>query len=440
MIGLVSAMIARMTDHYFLCIDLDFALGTDVDGADAKQETIRSLGFAVAGLIALLTAVVGYKRVRAQEGIAAAQQRTADAQLETATAQQRTAAAQDAGNVQTIFNEAIINLGHSSPSVRLGGVYSLYELAGKEPELAKNIHEILCAHVRETTQDEAYRKKHAARSPSTEVQSLLNLLAKPKEGHPFGQHERYPIDLSRAYLAGANLFEAKLQGAVLVSAQLQGAMLWGARLLGARLFGAQLQGVSMLKAKLQGAVLIRTQLQGAQMQGVQLQGAMLWQARLQGANLSDARLQAADLSGAQLQRADLYRAQLQGAYATDQSGLHNIHSRIRARTGKKTELKTAVFAGSLTAEDMEAIATALEVAASFEDDAEIKADIEARNNNLIATLRHNHLDRPASYELPKRSGAIISTKTKPFTQVMADEIIAEYDKAMKPPASEPPTE
>ncbi|MDF5726603.1 MAG: pentapeptide repeat-containing protein, partial [Rhizonema sp. PD38] len=98
------------------------------------------------------------------------------------------------------------------------------------------------------------------------------------------------IQLSKAYLNGANL-----QGADLSSANLQGANLQSANLQGAHLDSANLQGAHLDSANLQGAYLGIANLKGAHLYNTNLKGADLDSANLQGADLSSANLQGANL-------------------------------------------------------------------------------------------------------------------------------------------------
>ena len=283
-------------------------------------------------------------------------------------------------NNKDTFQGAVEHLGSDSESVRLGGIYALYGLADK-PRYKKDVHEILCAHIRSKTKKGDYQKEHKNK-PSTEIQALLGLLSGKSKSQVFDtKDEPLKVNLHGAYLRGADLQDTQLQGATLDNAQLQGidlrkaqlqsanlrntqlqhadlqeAQLQGvklqntqlqhadlrraqlqranfqntqlqhadlreAQLQSANLRNAQLQGADLQVAQLQGAYLRNAQLQGADLAGAQLQGADLWDAQLQGTNLILAQLQGADLQGAQLQGAYLRNAQLQGTYSTDTSYL-----------------------------------------------------------------------------------------------------------------------
>ena len=67
------------------------------------------------------------------------------------------------------------HLGHRSFAVRMGGAYRLFHLAKDTKDLRQTVLDVLCAHIRQTTSDQAYRDEYTSR-PSVEIQSLLTLL------------------------------------------------------------------------------------------------------------------------------------------------------------------------------------------------------------------------------------------------------------------------
>ena len=395
-----------------------------------KWETIKTLGQTLFALVLTFGIYAAYKRAIASDKIAQAQHDD---------------------NEQKIFNEATTKLGDKSASVRLGGIYGLYNLARlKKKEHLKNITEILCAHLRETTQRKKYKEKHKIK-PSNEIQSLLRLLSKLNDlnerdeqsvllrldlsaSYLVGAHLSGTClghaDLSEANMQGASLREAQLQGAslggtqlqraALTEAQLQGAVLDGAQLQGADLWGAQLQGTSLGETQLQGAVLTEARLQGAVLGGAQLQGAVLTEAQLQGAILAETQLQGAALGGAQLQGVELNKINLHGAYSLHPVGRSlSLTERIRARQGKETELTIVIFSGGLKEED--ALSIRKKLAECQRNGWMTKKDVDKINKLLVA-----HQDKPAVTQLPKGSGAI----TGVFTKEEADTIITEYEAAM----------
>ena len=156
---------------------------------DSKYQTLRLLAL----LISRSGGIVGIsnRRAKAMEDQAKAQTKSAEAQAKSVKeqaksvkeqaksvkAQAKSVDAQVKDNENKTFHEAIKHLGDSSASVRLGGIYALYDLALFNPKKRlKNIIAILSSHVRETTQEKKYQEKYK-KKPSNEISSLLKLLS-----------------------------------------------------------------------------------------------------------------------------------------------------------------------------------------------------------------------------------------------------------------------
>ncbi len=316
---LLVILVLRIFDVWGDFWDCRFGSTYIADGPSIKAQTLRMLGFGLFGLVGVCGLIVAHMRVQAHFQ----------------------------SNREVIFNKAITHLGNGqSVSARLGGIYGLYSLLSLEPDRLQNIADILCAHLRETTQQKEYRETYED-TPSNEVQSLLNVLGRinKKFGRP--DPEIPLLDLSNAYLFGADLTKidlhgaklhwtnfgnammsaanlqhadlqhAQLQKANLSNARLQEANLSNARLQEANLSNARLQEANLSNARLQGTDLSKAQLQKAHLWGAELQGAELWGAELQGTNLRGAKLQGAELWDARLQGANLHNTQLQGANLQD---------------------------------------------------------------------------------------------------------------------------
>ena len=397
-------------------------------GESKKIEILKFLGVGMGGVLLMLQVWMSHKRAKAMETAAIAQVKATEQQA-------RSNENAENGQRQERLKNAIEHLGHQSDSVRLGSAYELVHLAEDIEHFRQTVLDILCAHIRRTTGEPAYRENHRGK-PSEEVQSLLTLLFVQK-GKVFKDHkatltescligaELFGARLQEAHLVctqlqGANLGTASLQGANLARAQLQEAQLWGAQLQGANLWSARLQVVNFLGAQLQGADLSETQLQGAALVGTSLQGANLARAQLQGANLSRASLQGADFIGAQLQGADLSEAQLQGANLLEASlegadanadpGLPDItfEERIRSRIDQNSNLIKAMFGGGLSEEDVNSLVEGFD---------NLKA------NRLRAKLEP-HIGLPPSFELPEGSGAVTGMYTGEDAEIWIAELRA----------------
>ena len=184
-----------------------------------KNDILRFIGIAMGGIIILLQALASYRRAKAMEDAAKAQAVAAKAQAEGAKAQAEGAKAQaegakaqaeanqntERGQQQERLKNAIEHLGHKSDSVRLGGAYELFHLAQDNRELNQTVLDILCAHIRQTTNEKKYQN-HYSLEPSEEIQGLLTLLFAREHEVFSGCH----INLQASWLKGAELSRARL--------------------------------------------------------------------------------------------------------------------------------------------------------------------------------------------------------------------------------------
>ena len=382
-------------------------LGISEKGATEKSEALKFLGIGMGGILLALQALASHTRAKAMEEAANAQAKATEQQ---AMANQNA----ERGQRQERLKNAIEHLGHQSDSVRLGGAYELFHLAQDTEDLRQTVLDILCAHVRRTTRENEYRKKHKSK-PSEEVQSLLILLFVQKHEVFKGLH----INLRGSWLNGADLNRARLENAVLNNTYLQGAELLWARMQGADISDAHLQRARLEEAYLQGACLMMARMQGACLRLSHLQKARLWETHLQGAYLLGAKLQGAFLWETHLQGAYLTGASFQGAHL-EKIRLQGVISKkelqppfamqIRSRVGQDSDLREIIFAGGLSQEELESLVGGL-------------SDEEAKGlrEKLIP-----HVGKRASHRLPKNSGAI----TGAYSAEEAEKWIAEYEEDM----------
>ena len=167
-----------------------------------------------------------------------------------ATAAEKTAELTERGNIAERFKNAIEHLGHKSASIRLGGIYALHHIAQEVEKYRERVFEILCAYIRETTTQEAYKPrivKFSRKEPTIEIQSILNLLFMKTPGCEI--YKGLKTNLENVNLAGSRLIEANLQIADLQEANLQGAYLDGTDLQGANLYGTDFRDVNLAGAE-----------------------------------------------------------------------------------------------------------------------------------------------------------------------------------------------
>ena len=212
----------------------------------------------------------------------------AKAAEDTATAMQKTADLTEKGNIAERFKNAIEHLGHTSPSIRLGGIYALHHIAIDEDDYCKRVFQILCAHIRETTTQEGYKQQERfipgidvnVIHPSIEIESILDLLfTRTPECEIYKGCSAY---LEHANLVGATLVRANLQNAFLFSSNLEDAYLSNANLQGAFLDFSNLQGARLGNTNLQGCNLQRANLSNAKNLTIEqlLKAKSLYQAKL----------------------------------------------------------------------------------------------------------------------------------------------------------------
>jgi uncharacterized protein YjbI with pentapeptide repeats len=256
------------------------------------------------------------------------------------------------GHLTDRYAKAIEQLGDDKLDVRLGGIYSLEQIAHDSPRDRDQatIVEVLSAFVRVHSdplyQYEATLPKDAPSEPAAEqrrkaveyvaeldrppvdVQAAVTVLGRlplragtqptaDLSGAWLSKVDLTRANLTMADLSGADLTRARLSGANLTKADLSGANLTEARLASANLTEARLTATTLTKAFLRGANLTgadvrRADLTGADVRGANLPRAGLLEANLTGADLGGTNLTMADLSGA-----DLTRARLSGTNLTE---------------------------------------------------------------------------------------------------------------------------
>ena len=163
------------------------------------------------------------------------------------------------GNIAERFKNAIEHLGHTSTSIRMGGIYALHHIAQDVEDYRKRVFQILCAHIRETTTQKEYKPQKTlipetdvdAIYPSIEIQSILDLLFILTPECEI--YKKFRTNLEHANLIGAILINSDLQNAILLSINLEGAILRNANLQGASLYFSNLQKAWLHNTNLQGA-------------------------------------------------------------------------------------------------------------------------------------------------------------------------------------------
>ena len=258
-------------------------LRTGSGDLESGSTTVRNLGLVVGGGIAIGIAVWrGY--------VADRQARASQQQAETS---QRVL-------LNERYQKGLDLLGSEKLPARLGGIYTLQDLAEDEPEQYHlKVKRQLCAFVRHPTRGEDDKAKPAAvgqsliKTARADVQDALSAIGSHRHYVEYVVEKKasFRINLADADLTGANLL-----GAFLGNSDLNRANLTGANLVVADLTEAYLLSVNLSSANLTSAKLNHT--------------------KLVGANLADAILSEADLTGT-----DVSYANLTGAVLSKTKGL-----------------------------------------------------------------------------------------------------------------------
>ena len=201
-----------------------------------KPELAQFIGYLLGGSLLFWQITISSQRATAAE--------------KTAEAMQKTAQSTEKGNIAERFKNAIEHLGHESASIRLGGIYALHHIAQDVKEYRERVFEILCAHIRETTTQEAYKPKIVGlgwEEPAIEIQSILNILfVKTPEREIYNG---FVANLEMANLRGIRLIRAKLDKANLLFADLREAILDGTNIQDASLYQTDLRSTHLRRVE-----------------------------------------------------------------------------------------------------------------------------------------------------------------------------------------------
>ena len=281
------------------------------DGKASNGDTLRNVGFIVAGVVALAFAL--WRALVAQS-----QAKAAHGQTETAQ--------------QSLLNERYQRgaemLGSPVLSVRLGGIFALQRLAEEHPEQYHvQVMRLFCAFVRNPPRMGG--EPTVSGKLRADVQAAITAIGESSYDRQLLEEKaEYRLDLRNAHLenadmrwlnfAGVDLQDAYLTEADLTKTVLSSANLMGADLSSAGLFSTDLSDAELLETNLSGARLMGTDLSDACLIGADLSNANSYEANfsrslLLETNLSGANLTGANFSGAKLEELNLSGANLAGA-------------------------------------------------------------------------------------------------------------------------------
>ena len=381
-----SSIFVAVVVYAFLLILYDDNIANHIHNiTNGKDNIIIALGWIMGGLLAIINIAILNKRATAQIQVSA----------EQAKANQLT----EKGHIQEQFKMAIEHLGKSE--TRISAYYEFYQLAEQHQKLQKNIFDILCAHLRQTTTDENYKGKG---KPTEEVQTLLNLLFKSKDKFIF---HGLQADLRRVNLVGASLFDAHMPNTDFTHACLIGADMRCGKFHNCCFVGARMDGVWLDDAEMILAYLANASLRGSRLQNTNMQMAKLGnRTDFRGSYLSNTKMQQIETSSIPLQIPHMFMG---GTFCTNR--YEDYESIINRRQGK-SGFPNIISYGDLSENDVIETVDFLN---------------QYSNKKLAAEYKkymQKHINQPQETNLPSGCDLI------KYTQEDAKQWINEYKKAM----------
>ena len=260
-----------------------------------------------------------------------------------------------------IYEKGAAMLGDSTPSVRLGGIYSLKRLANDMPdEYQDQVMELLCAFVRNPTREEGNARStgdaNSARVPRImrdDVQTVMNIIVRRhlelREGSTWSKHK--PIDLRGAKLQAVDAIEGDLAGALLHDANLAKGQLRNATLAQAQMARGVLKGADVSAARLEGCRFANSDLSGIMANGADLSRSTITSVDASGAIANETRFSRSNISGSRFDRAVLQRAKLDRCSIanTDFTGASMLRADLSG-TKFRTATRVTLTTGGATSE------------------------------------------------------------------------------------------
>ena len=227
------------------------------------------------------------------------------------------------------FKNAVGYLRDASEAVRIGGIYTLRDIAWESKDYGAPVYEILRAKLREIVLAPGYAGEIRGRladaggaglevrraiCPSGEVAAILDVFfpftvreVSPEKDPRTGSYSLPPWRAHRGAFPEKHPFfgmDIDLSGMPLQGVDLSGRYLGRIIAFGANMEGAILSGCFLVGADLTGAILKNADLSGAQLESTRMGGANFANAQCNGANFRWASLAGADFSGALVGNAD----------------------------------------------------------------------------------------------------------------------------------------
>ena len=268
------------------------------------------------------------------------------------------------GHIQDRFKAATEHLGSEHPGMKIAAYHEFHQLAKdhkNDRDFCERIFEMLCADLRQITNDPEYQKNHK-NAPSEGLRTLLDLFFTVWSNQVF---RKFRANVRHVYLLGADLSLAHLPRADFTDANLQrvkfdGVNLQGADFTRAKMHAATLDGVQMQKAQMRKTVLQFAKIRYTNMQNVYLsetdfRGAYLLFARMECSSWHSVDFRGARLEEIYLHQCDIERSQFGDCIDTDYPQ-KSFESRIMDRAGNGCDLNGCIVRGGMERKDIETTA------------------------------------------------------------------------------------
>lgn len=404
--NLISALVGGMiaVGYIFLMVLFDSEIIKHLRISNLDEKIIAFLGWIAGGLFAVF-------------GLNLLRERT-DAQSTMATAQLKTITFTEQRYIDDRYDAAIKLLGHEHS--RITAYRALYKLANDYEKLRKIIFDTLCDHLRQITNEPAYRAAHKAQ-PSEGVQTLLDLLFSIWGKRIFRE---FDANLQRVYLVGAHLSSAHLRHADFTDANLQyvkfeGVYLRGANLTRAKMHAAILNSVQMQNADMSQTILQFATINCSEMQCAYLSCTDFRGACLLGTDMECSSWHSVDFRGARLEFVRMLQCDLQRGHFGGSVGIDyppdSFESCILERAERNGDLEECIVRGDMDRKQVERIANSI-------------AEISETNAEKFRAKMKEHIgileERLTAEECKRRN-----IDLRAYTEEEAAEWIAEYKEA-----------
>lgn len=174
------------------------------------------------------------------------------------------------------YTKAIDQIGHTTETIQLGGLYALEKIAISNQKYHRQIIEVLCSFIRlHASIHQPEMDKHE--NPAIIVQTALTIIGRRNIAFdkPPEKQNHVTIDLSESHLERANLSDANFQGANFVETNLEEANMQGTNFQSANFILACLNKSNLGEANLQETSLMEASLKGAKLEYANLQNALI---------------------------------------------------------------------------------------------------------------------------------------------------------------------